>query len=111
MRSEPESSEEAPEAPFYSIDPDDLKREKARARALRDSPWWKRKRASGRCHYCGELFKPAELTMDHVIPIVRGGRSVKENLVPACKECNNEKRHLLPAEWDRYLARLADKAK
>ena len=126
MRSEPENSEsaggpevvhghadseQAADVPFFAVDPEVLKREKARARKLRDSPWWKRKRASGRCHYCGRTFKPAELTMDHLIPVVRGGRSVKENLVPACKECNNEKKYLLPAEWDQYLRRQSEKTR
>lgn len=49
-----------------------LKKERARARELRASQWWKRKRSSGICHYCKGEFPPKELTMDHVIPIARG---------------------------------------
>jgi hypothetical protein len=41
--------------------------------------------------------------MDHVVPLVRGGRSIKNNIVPACKECNNRKKYLLPMEWEYYL--------
>lgn len=89
------------------IDPITLKKEKAKARDLRNSTWWKRKRSDGRCHYCQRVFKVAELTMDHVIPLSRGGRSVKDNLVPACKECNNAKKNLIPAEWGDYLDRLS----
>ena len=88
------------------IDPITLKREKAKARDLRKTTWWHRKRADGRCHYCGRIFKVSELTMDHVIPLSRGGRSVKDNLVPCCKECNNAKKNMIPAEWGDYLARL-----
>lgn len=77
-----------------------LAREKAKARELRRSPWWKRKRSSGVCHYCGEQFPPRELTMDHLVPLARGGRSVKSNLVPCCKNCNSQKRHRLPLEWE-----------
>ena len=84
----------------------ELAREKARARELRRSPWWKRKRGSGICHYCSRQFPPRELTMDHVVPLVRGGRTVKSNLVPCCKECNSKKRYLLPLEWQEYLERL-----
>ena len=51
---------------------------------------------------------PAELTLDHVVPLVRGGHSNKGNCVPACKECNSKKQHLLPIEWDEYLQRLAN---
>lgn len=89
-------------------DDDDIKREKARARKLRESPWWKRKRGRGKCHYCDKKFPPSELTMDHVIPIVRGGRSEKANLVAACKECNSKKKHMLPMEWQEYLNRIDD---
>ncbi|WDP89848.1 MAG: HNH endonuclease [Desulfobacter sp.] len=83
-----------------------LKKERAKARQLRASQWWKRKRSSGVCHYCRGQFTAKELTMDHVIPIARGGRSEKFNLVPCCKECNTRKRQMLPAEWDEYLNSL-----
>ncbi len=42
----------------------------------------------GRCAYCGEV-KP--LTMDHKIPLCRGGKHVIENIAPACKPCNSRK--------------------
>jgi len=41
--------------------------------------------------------------MDHIIPLSRGGTSERFNIVPACKECNNRKKYLLPTEWDEYL--------
>lgn len=78
---------------------EEIKRERAKARALRASPWWKRRRGRGVCHYCGKQFPPAELTMDHVVPLIRGGRSTKNNLVPACKDCNTKKKHQLAFEW------------
>jgi 5-methylcytosine-specific restriction endonuclease McrA len=78
---------------------DEIKRERAKARELRQSQWWKRRRANGVCHYCGNTFPPAQLTMDHLVPLIRGGRSNKGNLVPACKECNTRKKHQLAFEW------------
>ena len=84
----------------------DIKREKSAARELRKSSWWKRKCAEGRCYYCGAKVRPADLTMDHIVPLVRGGRSVKGNIVAACKECNSKKKYLLPLEWEEYLNRL-----
>ena len=48
--------------------------------------------------------------MDHRVPLVRGGRSVRSNLVPACRECNAAKKYLLPVEWSAYLARLEGEA-
>ncbi|MEE3258467.1 MAG: HNH endonuclease [Candidatus Latescibacterota bacterium] len=44
--------------------------------------------------------------MDHVVPLSRGGRTVKSNVVPCCKDCNSQKRNLLPLEWGDYLERL-----
>jgi 5-methylcytosine-specific restriction enzyme A len=98
----------SPELFFCSaVDEEHLAREKAKARELRRSPWWKRRRSSGRCHYCGRAVPPRELTMDHVVPLIRGGKTVKSNVVPCCKECNARKRYLLPIEWAEYLERLA----
>lgn len=85
---------------------DEIKRERAKARELRNSPWWKRKRATGICHYCGNKFPPQDLTMDHLVPLARGGRSTKGNLVPACKACNTNKRHQLVFEPE--LSRLKE---
>lgn len=81
----------------------DVKRERAIARELRKSSWWKRKCAEGTCYYCGSKVAAGDLTMDHIVPVIRGGRSVKSNIVTACKECNNKKKYLLPIEWEEYL--------
>ena len=80
----------------------------AKARELRRSQWWRNRIAQGKCHYCGAEVAPAALTLDHVVPLVRGGRTTKGNCVPACKECNSRKQSLLPTEWDEYLSRLQD---
>lgn len=88
---------------------EDVQREKARARALRASAWWKRRLAQGRCGYCGAPTSPRALTMDHRLPLVRGGRSTRGNVVPACKACNTAKRHLSPGEWEAELARRGKK--
>jgi len=82
-----------------AIDDETLQKERRIARALRATAWWRKKRASGLCHYCGSRFKPADLTMDHLVPLVRGGRSARANLVPCCKPCNNDKKNLLTIEW------------
>lgn len=91
---------------FIPADEEHVKREKARARELRASQWWKRRCSSGICYYCGKKFRPADLTMDHLIPLVRGGKSIHANVVPACKECNSKKKYLLPIEWEEYLRSL-----
>ena len=91
------------DALFFRENEKFLKKEREKARKLRAGQWWKRKRSSGICHYCGEKFPPAELTMDHLIPVARGGRSEKFNLVPCCKECNTKKKGMLPVEWEEYM--------
>ena len=45
-----------------------------------------------RCAYCG---KRKILTQDHVIPLSKGGGTVVENIVPACRECNSGKHNRL----------------
>ena len=93
--------------PFESsVTEEEIRREKAKARELRKTQWWKRKCSQGLCYYCNRTVNPAELTMDHIVPIVRGGKTTKGNVVPACKECNNRKKYLLPMEWEEYLASL-----
>jgi 5-methylcytosine-specific restriction endonuclease McrA len=48
-------------------------------------------RDQNRCQYCGRKFPSSELSLDHVHPISRGGRSTWENVVCACLPCNVRK--------------------
>ncbi len=48
-----------------------------------------------RCQYCGSV---KDLTLDHIIPKVRGGKDTWTNLVCACKKCNNYKGNRTPEE-------------
>lgn len=89
-----------------NVTEEEINREKAKARKLRVSQWWKRKCADGVCSYCKRTVSPKELTLDHIVPIIRGGKSTKGNVVPVCKECNNKKKYMLPIEWGEYLERL-----
>lgn len=84
----------------YEMDEQILKREKAAARELRQSRWWQNLIASNaRCHYCQKSLKKDEVTMDHVVPLLRGGKSTKGNVVMACKPCNNSKKDSLVMDW------------
>jgi 5-methylcytosine-specific restriction endonuclease McrA len=49
-----------------------------------------------RCVYCGATHLP--LTIDHVVPRVRGGRDEWDNLVCCCTYCNNKKGDRTPEE-------------
>lgn len=48
---------------------------------------------NNKCQYCFEA--PAE-TLDHIIPLGKGGKDEWSNLIPACKKCNEAKRDNLP---------------
>ena len=88
---------------FDGISETERRREKDKARQLRKSRWWQQKCSQGRCFYCGRPVKFKQLTMDHVVPLTMGGRSTKDNLVPACKSCNSKKQSMMPIEWQEYL--------
>lgn len=85
---------------MYIPEEEEIRREKAKARQLRASQWWKRKCAKGVCHWCGKTVAPGDLTMDHVLPLARGGKTTKNNVVPCCKECNTRKKSRMPNQWD-----------
>lgn len=53
------------------------------------------KRQGRRCAYC---WTPAD-TIDHVIPLVRGGNNYEGNLIPACRRCNSSKNARTVTEW------------
>ena len=80
--------------------------EKNRARILKHKQWWKSKVSKGVCFYCRNKVPEDEITMDHIVPIIRGGKSTKGNIVAACKICNNNKKYLLPCEWENYIKSL-----
>ena len=49
------------------------------------------------CIYCGQ---PSE-SIDHVVPLSKGGRSITENCVPSCLACNGHKSDKEAFEWYR----------
>ena len=93
---------------FDAPDDAEIRRERNKARDLRKSRWWQQKTASGKCYFCKKKKVFKELTMDHLVPLARGGRSTKDNLVPWCKSCNNKKKSMLPLEWEEYLEAQRD---
>ena len=91
---------------FDGMDEAEIRTERAKAREMRKSRWWQQKTAPGKCYYCQQIVSFKELTMDHLVPLTRGGRSTRDNLVPSCKACNNLKKNMLPLEWEAYLETL-----
>lgn len=50
----------------------------------------------GRCAICGKYVPFADFTVDHIIPISKGGTNDMNNLQCACKTCNLIKQDILP---------------
>lgn len=73
------------------------RRNREAAGALSESDWARALRAAqGRCAYCG---CQTALTMDHVVPLSRGGTHTIGNVVPACGPCNYRKGRRFISEW------------
>jgi 5-methylcytosine-specific restriction endonuclease McrA len=53
-------------------------------------------RDKGRCQYCGDAVTLSGFTFDHVIPRKEGGKTVWENIVVCCRDCNQRKRDRTP---------------
>lgn len=75
-----------------------ISQERVKARALKKTRWWLDKINTGICAYCEEKFEKDELTMDHKIPVSRGGKSTKSNIKIACKTCNTNKKAQTPVD-------------
>lgn len=56
------------------------------------------KRDSRLCMYCGEPFRSRELSRDHVTPVIQGGEDIWNNVVAACRRCNNHKAGRTPEQ-------------
>ncbi len=81
-----------------NVDRKHVAKEREKARELKKTTWWLTKLNQGICHYCEKKFKRTELTMDHIVPLARGGKSTKGNIVPSCKSCNVNKKLDTPVE-------------
>jgi 5-methylcytosine-specific restriction endonuclease McrA len=88
---------------FYDLgDPDAVQRhikiERDKAKKLRKSSWWEAQIQKGLCHFCQQVVEANSLTMDHLVPLARGGKSTRGNIVPACPACNKNKQLDTPVE-------------
>lgn len=61
------------------------------------------------CQYCRIPLSRSDLTIDHVIPKSRGGKTTWENCVASCRDCNREKDNKLPEEAGMQLIHGAPK--
>lgn len=63
------------------------------------------KRDEMMCQYCGDKPGSSELTIDHVLPRSRGGKTSWENCVLACVDCNSRKADRTPKQANMTLAK------
>ena len=68
-------------------------------------------RDNNTCQYCGKEFPSNKLTLDHLIPKSKGGKNTWENLVTACKKCNQKKGNRTPEESNMPLINRPRKPK
>ena len=57
------------------------------------------------CQFCQKHFPPAQLSLDHVLPRSRGGKTNWENVVCSCLKCNGRKGDRTPDEAGMRLAK------
>lgn len=91
------------EEEYYLLDPlhsnpARLRKEREKARKLKKTQWWLTQLNQGVCYYCKGKFPASKLTMDHLVPLARGGSSTKGNIVPSCLDCNRHKKLRIPVE-------------
>jgi 5-methylcytosine-specific restriction endonuclease McrA len=55
------------------------------------------------CQYCESHFSPKDLTLDHVVPVSKGGGKSWTNIVTACRECNQRKANRTPVQAEMPL--------
>jgi 5-methylcytosine-specific restriction endonuclease McrA len=60
-------------------------------------------RDDSRCQYCGKRHSTRELSLDHVVPRVQGGKESWTNLVCACVKCNARKGGRTPEQARMHL--------
>lgn len=57
------------------------------------------------CQYCGKKLENGTITVDHVMPSSRGGKTTWKNCVASCRPCNNAKGQRTPLEANMILKR------
>lgn len=56
-------------------------------------------RSGGRCQICGCKLPFEKMSIDHIIPLAKGGDDLMDNLQCACKVCNVIKQDFLPGDF------------
>jgi 5-methylcytosine-specific restriction endonuclease McrA len=76
---------------YINKDKSHIAKEKIKLLQFKKTTYYKNLLQSGECYYCNNTFPSDQLTLDHIVPLARGGKSTKGNLVLACFDCNQKK--------------------
>lgn len=62
------------------------------------------------CVYCGKqiIDKKNDLTVDHILPVSRGGKTEESNLAICCSKCNKDKSDMTKEEYNDYLHKVEE---
>lgn len=80
--------------------PDPIRDPYMRSENYRYTLYWKQERM---CNGCKKIFVFRDMTLDHILPRIRGGTDVPENLQLLCAPCNSSKGARTQEEWDQAL--------
>lgn len=80
-----------------------LLRKVARKKAVKFSRMNVLTRDDWTCQYCGKRLPTKKLNYDHVVPRSQGGKTVWENIVTSCYDCNDRKRDRTPQQAGMHL--------
>lgn len=63
-------------------------------------------RDNKRCFYCGKRLKFRQTTLDHFLPLSKGGKDEVFNLVTCCKKCNKIKSNIIYKDYKEIIIKL-----
>lgn len=62
----------------------------------------------GHCAYCGRKLQYANMQVDHVVPLRKGGPDVLDNMLPACRSCNHYKDSLTVQQFREMVEKMPE---
>ncbi len=65
-------------------------------------------RQNGLCAYCGQRRQLKRMTVDHIIPLSKGGTDSLDNLQCTCKKCNGLKDNMTPHEFTGFIRNMLE---
>lgn len=65
-------------------------------------------RQNGLCAYCGQRRQLKRMTVDHIIPLSKGGTNDIDNLQCTCRKCNGLKEDMLPSEFTVFIQNMLE---